>query len=282
MTGGSPIAQRRRLGRLLRSLREQVGRTGEDAAAAVERSASWLSRIESGQSALRLRELRDLLQLYGLTDQARITELEGLANAGRQRGWWSRYGDVIPGAFARYIGLEADAIAISTFEDRVIPGLLQSPGYMRALFALGVPPPPAEVVESRVEIRTKRQELLRRAGRPRFTLILDEAVLRRRIGGEPVAREQLAFLLDAIEQEQVELQILTFEGGEVMPLHAFTVLRFDDDPAVVYIDTLTGGVWEEGNTVAGTYEKIFDYIRTIALPPQASRQYIQAAKDALE
>ncbi|WP_204009309.1 DUF5753 domain-containing protein [Virgisporangium aurantiacum] len=281
MTRGSPTAQRRRLGRLLRSLREQAGLNGEDAGAAVERSASWLSRIESGQAALRLRELRDLLGVYGVTDPARIASFEQLANAGRQRGWWSDYSDV-SSTFARYVGLETDAAAISTFEDRVIPGLLQSPGYMRALFNLAVPAPSPEVIEARIQVRARRQQILREADRPRFSLVLDEAVLRRRIGGAEVAREQLAHLLDAIDRQHVDLQILTFAGGAVMPLHAFTLLQFSEDPAVVYIDTLTGGVWEEGDTRTGTYAEIFAYLLTIALDRPASRHLIQVAKDALD
>src|SRR4051794_32457565 len=139
MTGGSPTAQRRRLGRLLRDLRERRDLNGDEAAAAVERSASWLSRIESGQAGLRQRELRDLLDLYGLTDAGRRTELEQMADAGRQRAWWSEYADALAPSFLRYVGLEADAASILVFEDRVMPGLLQSPAYISSLFALAVP-----------------------------------------------------------------------------------------------------------------------------------------------
>ena len=278
---GSPTAQRRRLGRLLRSLREEKNLNGEEAAAAAERSASWLSRIESGQAALRQRELRDLLDLYGLKDQARRADLEQMANAGRQRGWWSDYTDVMDASFIRFVGLESEATTILTFEDHAIPGLLQSPLYMRGLFRLVVPALDAEVTEAWMEFRTLRQQLLREAERPHFTVILDEAVLQRPIGGSDVAHEQLSLLLDAIDGSLVEFQILPL-SYERMPLHAFTVLQFEDDPTITHLDTLSGGVFEETSAMVGRYEKIFAYLRAIALGPPESRRIIETLKEALE
>jgi transcriptional regulator with XRE-family HTH domain len=278
---GSPTAQRRRLGRMLRSLREGKNLNGEKAAAAAERSASWLSRIESGQAGLRLRELRDLLDLYGMTDPARRADFERMATAGRQPDWWTDYADVIDPAFVRFVGLESEATAILTFEDHAIPGLLQSPSYMRALFRLAVPQPAAKVTDAVFEFRTQRQNILQGDERPRFSAILDEAVLHRPVGGPEVAHEQLTLLLDAIDRELVEFQVLP-SRRERMPLHAFTILRFEDDPTVTHIDTLLRGVFEEGPTATETYETIFSYLRSIALDPPASRQVVLAMKDALE
>lgn len=277
----SPSAQRRRLGRVLRSLRERANLTGEEAAAAAERSASWLSRIESGQSALRLRELRDLLDLYGAPGAAERETLERLANAGRQRDWWADYVDALDASFARFVGLESEAATILTFEDHAIPGLLQSPAYMRALFRLAIPQPAAEVTKLAIEFRTRRQHLLQDVERPKFTVILDEAVLHRRIGGPDVAGEQLGYLLDAIDRGIVDFRVLPTDN-ERMPLHAFTVLQFDGDPTVAYIDTLSGGVLEESHTATETYEKIFAYLHTITLDPAASRRVVQTLKEALE
>jgi transcriptional regulator with XRE-family HTH domain len=276
----SPSAYRRRLGRALRSLRESADLTGEGAAAAAERSASWLSRIESGRAALRLRELRDLLDHYGMTDPDVRADLERMANGGRQRDWWTAYTDKLFPSFARFMGLESEATAILTFEDHAIPGLLQSPSYVRALFRLAVPPTDDDVIDAMVEFRVRRQEVLRDEERPHFTVVLDEAVLHRRFGGPEVAREQFTFLLDAIDRELVEFHILE-SGRERMPLHAFTVLRFEDDPTVAHIDTLTGGVFEEGPSVTEKYEEIFSYLCDIALDPPASRRVIDTARKNL-
>lgn len=276
---GSPTAQRRRLGRALRSLREEKNLNGEEAAAAAERSASWLSRIESGQAGLRLRELRDLLDLYELNDPARRADLERMANAGRQRGWWTDYADVMDPSFARFIGLESEATTILTFEDHAIPGLLQSPAYMRSLFRLAVPPLATEAEESYFSFRVRRQEILRAHDRPRFAVILDEAVLHRRIGSPAVRHEQLTLLLEAVDREIVEFRILA-TSQERMPLHAFTILRFEEDPSVTHIDTLFRGILEEASTATQTYEAIFAYLTTIALDPSASRQIIQDLKES--
>ncbi|WP_203933076.1 DUF5753 domain-containing protein [Virgisporangium ochraceum] len=264
---------------MLRSLREAANLNGEEAAAAAERSASWLSRIESGQAVLRLRELRDLLNHYRMDDPDRRAALERMATEGRERDWWTGYTDKLDPLFGRFVGLEAVASEILTFEDHAIPGLLQSPRYMQTLIRLAVPKPQPEVTEATIEFRTRRQGILHDEQRPHFVVILDEAVLHRRMGGQEVMREQFAFLLDAIDRGLVEFRILA-TTQERMPLHAFTILRFEDDPAVAHLDTLSGGVLEEGHTAIETYETIFAYLRTIAHDPPASRRVIQAMKEA--
>src|SRR5262245_58694697 len=129
----SPTMMRRRLGAALRTLRAESNKTFDDVAEHLERSQSWLSRVESGHIGIRNRELRDLLNLYEVRDSMLRSRLEALADSGRRRGWWSDYTNTLSPAFGRFIGFEADASLIRTYEDRVVPGLLQHPDYMSSL-----------------------------------------------------------------------------------------------------------------------------------------------------
>jgi len=276
VTQRSPTAQRRRLGRLLRELRERAHISGDNAAAAVDRSASWISRIESGQTALRQRELRDLLVLYRADNPETQLELERLAAAGRQQGWWNEYAEAMSPKLMRFVGLESDATSIFTFQDRIFPGLLQTTAYMQALHALSVPEAGKELVDARIRIRQKRQKLLDSDEPPHFIAIIDEAVLKRDIGGREVMRDQLRHLLQVARQGLVELRILSF-ANLTMPLHSFIMLHFEADPPAVFVDTLSGGFLEEGDTIVREYQPVAEHLLQIALATDESRKIIQRA-----
>jgi len=234
MANGSPTVRRRRLGLILRNLREKRGLTGEQVGAAVERSGSWVSRVETGRVGLRGRDLCDLLDLFGVKDIRLREELLALAREGKQRGWWSKYADSLSGPYATYIGFEAEATKLQVYETLTVHGLLQTEDYARALFRAALPSIGGDAVERRVKVRMARQELL--VNRPPAVLrevsprtadrqpvqrlrpldlwaIFDESVLHREIGGGDVLRGQLKRLLQAAELPNVTVQILPFSAG---------------------------------------------------------------------
>jgi hypothetical protein len=275
MQGGGPAMSRRNLGHALRALREAAQITGENAGAAVDRSSSWISRVESGRVGLRRRELLTLLDLYGLRDSARVTELAELAETGRQRAWWSQYSYAFPAIFVRYLGVEAEAHAIKIFQDKVIPGLLQTERYMRAVFERLTPPLSPAAVEQNVRVRLQRQRLVADevAG---LDVIIDESVLRRVMGDPELMREQLGSLLETMAGSRADIRILPLSGQEhAIPNGTFTVLEFADSPSIVYIDTAGGGVFEEGHSVTSIYQTIFSDLQRSALSVEETTRYLR-------
>src|SRR5205814_5536686 len=191
MEGGSPTLRRRRLGLALRKLREEAQLTGEAVATVLERSPSWISRVEAGRVGVRSRDLRDLFELYRLPEGPEREELEELAREGKRRGWWSKYAEALPEAYSVYIGLEDEATGVSIFHNTVVPGILQSEQYARAVHSLAMPALPPDVLEARVEVRMARQRVLTREPALRVTAVLDEAVLHRAYGGRQILHDQL-------------------------------------------------------------------------------------------
>ena len=180
---GGPTVLRMLLGAHLRRLREARGVTREDAGWEIRSSESKISRMELGRVGFKERDVADLLTLYGLDDPEERDRLLALARDANTPGWWHRYGDVLPGWFQSYLGLEAAASLIRTYEVQFVPGLLQTREYARAVVLLGHGRAPAEEVERRVDLRMARQELLTRADPPQLWAVVDEAALRRPIGG---------------------------------------------------------------------------------------------------
>jgi transcriptional regulator with XRE-family HTH domain len=156
---GSPTVRRRRLGLILRGLREKASLTGEEVGTAVERSGSWVSRVETGRVGVRGRDLTDLLELYGVEDRALADELLTLAREGKQRGWWSKFADTLAGPYATYIGFESEAAELLVYEISLVHGLLQTEEYARAIFGAAMPPNTGDVTERKVKVRMARQEL---------------------------------------------------------------------------------------------------------------------------
>lgn len=279
MEGGVGTLRRRRLGRELRSLRERAGLTGEDVAGRLERSGSWISRVETGRIALRVRDLQDLFEIYGVSDQSVRTALEELAREGKQRGWWSRYGDAVPEPYAMYIGLEEVATSILMYTNTVMPGLVQIEAYAIGLHRVGIPPDPAQLTADKVAVRMRRQRILDREQPPTLEIILDEAVLYRAYGGSIVLHDQLERLAEQVRAGKFTLRVVPFAHADSAALvTSYTVLGFGRDPDVVYVETATGGTVHDGAEVA-TYHTITTHLQAAALDPATSLAAVERARD---
>jgi hypothetical protein len=284
MEGGSPTIRRRRLGRALRDLRVRAGLTGSAAGAAVERSGSWISRVEGGRVGLRGRDLRDLLDLYELRDARRRDELEALAREGKQRGWWSKYAEDLPELLVVYIGLEDEARAIRGFQDGVVPGLLQTESYCRAVISQSLPvlPPmsPAEI-ESRVEVRMARQAHVHR--KPvQLQYLLDEAVLYRTIGGTETLGEQLEHLSMVAREPHIDIRAVPFTRGDrIVPAGSFSIMSFPQDPDAVWHDLPAGHTYLDEDEDVEMYNRILERLTEAALDPEETSELIREAKGKL-
>jgi len=186
---GERSARGRRLRHELRRLREEADLTHSEVARRLEWSPSKVSRIETGQSRVQTGDVRDLLEVYGITDETTCDALVQLAREARRRGWWTRYSDVL--GSGTYVGLEAEASALHTYESMFIPGLLQTEDYARAVIRAGQARPDPETLERRVMARMARQEIFTRSDPPEIWAVLDDPVVSRPVGGADVMREQL-------------------------------------------------------------------------------------------
>jgi hypothetical protein len=241
-----PTALRILLGAHLRRLREAQGVSREDAGWEIRASESKISRMELGRVSFKERDIADLLTLYGVDDEEERERLLALARQANTPGWWHRYGDVLPSWFQSYLGLEASAALIRTYEVQFVPGLLQTEDYARAVVLLGHGRASAEEVDRRVALRMRRQRVLDGANPTQLWAVVDEAALRRPIGDPAVMRTQIKALLEATDRPSVRLQIIPFHvGGHSAAGGAFTILRFADPelPDIVYIEQLTSALY---------------------------------------
>ncbi|GFJ78575.1 helix-turn-helix domain-containing protein [Phytohabitans houttuyneae] len=243
MEGTSPTVQRRRLGLALRTLRQERGLTGEQVGEQVERSASWISRVEGGRIGIRGRDLRDLLDLYQVDDAGRRAELLSLAERGRARSWWSEFSGTISEAYATFVGFEDEATRFESYEPMVVPGLLQLESYARALVESGIPQLSRREVEDRIQVRLRRQEVLRKPDPLQLSLVLQEGVLRQRVGSSQIMRDQLRHLIEAANLPNVDLRILLDEDTQPLgSFHHFVVIYLESDtPETVYVEDFAGG-----------------------------------------
>jgi transcriptional regulator with XRE-family HTH domain len=271
------------LGAQLRRLREAAGVTPEQAGYEIRASRSKISRMETGQVGLKARDITDLLALYGVTDEQVQSRFLHLAHQSSRPDWWAKYGDILPGWFESYLGLESVSSTIRTFEIQFVHGLFQTEDYARAVTRLGHQTAPAAEIERRVGLRVKRQDLLARADPPRMWSIMDEAVVRRPVGGPAVMRAQLRRLIEAAGLPQVTVQVVPFaRGGHAGASGSFTVLRFEEQdlPDVVYIEQLTGAVYLEQRSDVEHYLEVMDQLSGEALTPAATTRFIeQVAKE---
>jgi transcriptional regulator with XRE-family HTH domain len=274
---GSPTVRRRELGALLRRLRKEKDLTVDQVTAYLECSASKISRIETGQRGATPRDVRDLCDLYGVTDEAERERLVGLAREGKQQGWWQSYD--LPFATPMYVGLEAEAVRIKDYDSAVIPGLLQSADYLRALHDDPLPEPTdreltPELVERRVEARLIRQQLLTRRHPPplEFWAIMDEAALHRLIGGPAVMGAQLKRVVEAMQLPNVTVQVIPYSIGPHPALNStFNILEFSGAaPHLVYSEGLAGFIFMEREEDVERYNDVFRHLSDIALTPDQS------------
>ena len=266
-----PTVLRMLLGGQLRRLRESRGVTREDAGWEIRSSESKISRMELGRVGFKERDVADLLTFYGVTDEQERFALLKLARDANSPGWWHRYGDVLPSWFQSYLGLEAAAVLIRSYEVQFVPGLLQTREYARAVVLLGHSGADPAEIDRRVDLRMRRQELLRRPRPPRLWAVVDEAVLRRPIGGPQVMRGQLEALLEATRTPSVRLQVIPFAaGGHAAAGGAFTILRFGDHdlPDIVYIEQLTSALYLDKREDLDFYALAMERLCVEAEPPE--------------
>lgn len=271
--GHSPTVRRRELGALLRDLRLSKDLTVEQVAQHLLCSATKVSRMETGQRGATARDIRDLCDLYEITDPAERERLARLAVQSRQHGWWQDY-DL--SQFADYVGLEAAAASIRDFQSSLIPGLLQTPDYARAVNEVVVPVPDAETLDRQTEVRLKRQQRL--TGHPplRFHVVLGESALHRLVGGPAIMSAQLDRLAELSSLPNVTLQIIPFSAGAHPAMDStFNILDFEGSvPSVVYVEGLVGWVYVKRPQDITRYEWVFDRLCAVALTPRESIELV--------
>jgi transcriptional regulator with XRE-family HTH domain len=266
------------LGSQLRRLREAVGITPEQAGYEIRASRSKISRLENGRVRLKSRDITDLLTLYGVTDEGLRSKFLALVRQSNEPDWWTTYSDILPDWFETYLGFEAAAATIRTFELQFVHGLFQTEDYAHAVTRLGRKAAPADEIERRVALRLKRQDLLSRPNPPRIWSVMDEAVLRRPVGGPAVMRAQFQHLIEVAEFPHVTLQVVPFaRGGHAGESGSFTVLRFEerDLPDVVYIEQLTGAIYLDQRSDVEHYLEVVDELSSEALTPAGTTRFIE-------
>jgi DNA-binding XRE family transcriptional regulator len=282
--GGGPTVQRMLVGAKLRRLRTDLGLTREEAAEAIRASEWKIHRLENGQVGFKERDLVDLLDRYQVTDAEEVAELLAMAREANAPGWWQRYTDVMPQWFRAYVDLESAATLIRTYEGQLVPGLLQTDDYMRAVIRGAHLDESAEEVGRRVRLRMARQTLLTREHPPRLWAVVDEAALRRPVGGREVMRGQLERLIEAAKLPNVTLQILGFDAGAHPGMvGSFTVLRFPDQelPDVVYLEHLTSASYLSKPDEVDQYLHVMESICVRAALPEETVERLARILDEL-
>lgn len=273
----SPTLRRKRLGIELRRLREDAELTIEEVAKHLGCSDSKVSRIETGKGTARRRDVARMLDLYGVTDETQRDLLLTIVKEAQQKGWWTDYEDVLPARFETYIGLEAEAATVRSYDQALVPGLLQTTEYARSVIQetrrVG-----ADEVERLVALRMKRQELLTREDDPlELWTVLDEAALHRTIGGRPAMRDQLHRLLELTELANVTIQVLPYDKGAHAGLGgSFSIIELPEPTGheVVYIDCPAGNIYLEKAKDVRWHTRVFDHLRAAALDPKESAAFI--------
>jgi transcriptional regulator with XRE-family HTH domain len=276
MATPSPTVRRKRLTVELRRLREQAGLTCEDVGHRLECSGTRISRMETGRIGARPGDVRELLEIYGVTG-AEADSLVQLARDARRRGWWHAYGRVLPPWFEAYVGLESDAATLHDFQPSVVPGLLQTEDYARAVLRDAPGAGRAEDIDQQVALRMRRQAVLDQPEPPRAQVVLSEGVLWMQVGGAAVMRAQLLRLADLAARPDLTLQVLPLRAAaHAQPVTPFTMLEFADpaDPTVVYLEHLTGSLLLEDEEEVQRYRVVFDHLRAQALGPGPSADLI--------
>ncbi|MFE0509408.1 helix-turn-helix domain-containing protein [Streptomyces sp. NPDC058964] len=282
-----PAVRRRKLGAELRTLRTGAGLTSGEAARLVGWHQSKVSRIETGASGVKPADVRLLLDAYGVTEgQLRelLMVLAGSDDVGGRHHWWHAYRGVLPPAYRDFISLESQASAMRTLETSVVPGLLQTPEYARAVTraAVGGFGDAGERLDALVEVRLARQDVLRSDPPLELSAVLDEAVLRREVGGPEVMARQLERLVEAARLPQVRLQVLPFAAGAHIGITGpFVIFSFPStsDLDVVVLDHLTSSLYLERKEDLMAYSEAFNTLRIHALSPEESLDYIAGIGD---
>jgi transcriptional regulator with XRE-family HTH domain len=276
--GGGSVVRRILLGSQLRRLRESRGITREAAGYSIRASESKISRMELGRVSFKARDVEDLLTLYGVSDETERGALLALVKEANIAGWWHSYGDVLPGWFQTYVGLEAAASLIRIYEVQFVHGLLQTEAYAHAVVERGTPGAAPADVDRRVALRLERQKLLVSERAPKVHAVLDEAALRRPYGDRSVMQGQLRHLIEISEQPNVTLQVMPFSfGGHAGESGAFSMLRFPESDLsdIVYLEQLTSALYLDKREEVAQYEKAMERLQQDSPDPEESRDILR-------
>jgi transcriptional regulator with XRE-family HTH domain len=276
-----PVVQRARLTAELQRIRRDAGKTQEEVARALDWSPSKLIRIEGGNVGISTTDLQALLRYCGISDEDRILELSALARGARGRGWWDPYKEDLSPAYSTYLGYELGASLVRSFSPLLVPGLLQTEEYARTLTIEYRPAPVAEAV---IEVRMLRQDrVFNREDLPQQHYVLDEAVIRRRVGGQRdlgIMPRQLAHLLELSRRPDITIELIPFEKGSHFGLRGeFTVLSFENGPAgVLYLENAQGSdlTVADSDQIAA-YLEAFEHLRELALSENETAAFIKDA-----
>jgi transcriptional regulator with XRE-family HTH domain len=268
------------VGAELRRLREASGITREAAGDRIRGSESKISRIELGRVSFKVRDVEDLLTLYGLPEpdpeRDRLMELTRDAN---KPAWWRKYGDLVPSWFESYVGMESSASQIRTYEAQLVPGLLQTKDYARAVVSTLSPRAAAAEVEHKVELRMKRQRLvLDRESPPTLWVVVDEAALRRPIGGAAVQRAQLEVLVEANARPNITIQVMSFElGAHPAMTGSFSILRFPEEDLGddIYVELMTRALYLDRQEEVDAYAEVMERLTLGAHPHTQTPEIIE-------
>lgn len=275
-----PTVRRRRLGTELRKLRDNSGYKLEEVAAELGVAPSTLSRIETGKAPTKSAYLNQMLEMYGVHDPSARALLIDMAREGHRKGWWAAYDDILPSGFDIYVGLEAETVAVRSYEVSVVNGLLQTADYARAVLREMFPRNTTEQIERLVDLRMVRQRRLDDDPPLELWAILDEAVIRRTVGGPVCMRRQLEHLVAEGDRHGLTIQVLPFSSGA----HAghggpFSILEFPErtDAEVAYVESGAGIIYLEKDKEVRLRAEAFDRLRAAALSPAESSDLISRA-----
>jgi transcriptional regulator with XRE-family HTH domain len=272
-----PTALRMILGSQLRRFREAAGVTPEQAGYEIRASRSKISRLEHGRVSFKERDVADLLALYGIAQEPVRARMLSLARQANTPGWWSKYNDLLPDWFESYLGMEGAAGIIRTFELQFVHGLFQTQDYARAVTLLGHKAASAEEVDRRVSLRLKRQDVFADPEPPRVWSVMDEAALRRPVGGRAVLRAQLEHLTEMARLPRVTIQVVPFAtGGHAAAGGSFTILRFAEAelPDIVYIEQLTSALYLDDREDVEHYMEVVNALSAQALTPAETARFL--------
>ena len=276
---GGPTALRILLGAQLRRLREGRRITLDEAGDVIRASGSKVSRLETGRVGFKDRDIADLLTFYGVDDEQQRNALRELARSASARGWWHDYSDVLPTWFEAYVGLEEAATSIRAYEIQFVPGLLQTEDYARAVLS-ALSTANCEATERRVELRMRRQDRLYAVDDPlTIHMVIDEAVLRRQMGGEQVLQAQLERLLTDAQRSNITIQVLPFgSGAHPSVAGSFAVLAFpdSDDNDLVYIEGHLGDLYLEKEHDVQVYQQTFGVLVDMCMSAEQSAGLLAA------
>ena len=274
---GGPTVLRILLGAQLRRLREAKGITLEEAGHKIRASHSKMSRLELGRVGFKDRDVADLLTEYDVLDEQERDMLRALARQANAQGWWHVYSDILATWFEAYVGLEEAASTVRAYEVQFVPGLLQTEDYARAVTMLGYADAPAEEIERRVSLRIARQRLLKVEDPLQLWAVVDEAVLKRPLGGPGVMRGQIEHLIEVTAMRNVTLQVIPFNsGGHAAAGGPFSILRFaePDLPDVVYLEQLTSALYLDKREDVDHYLAVMERLCLEAEPAASTAEVL--------